>query len=68
MRTRVRIIYNRFKPWFALYSVRMSQLGGLILFGIVITIVIILIITLLYCGCFFLCKRREPLASVENQV
>lgn len=50
----------------------MSQLGGMILFGIVISIVIsiviILIITLLYCGCFFLCKRREPLASAENQV
>ena len=48
-----------------------GDLGGLVLFGVVVAIVISLSLACIYCGITALrirCSRREPMAENENPV
>ena len=49
----------------------MDNLGGLVLFAVVVAIIIVLAVTILYCCYFAMCIRLrnpspEPLANREN--
>jgi len=48
----------------------MSELAGLVLFGVVVTFVVGLLIAAIYCGFFMLCinVRPNPLSENENPV
>ena len=48
----------------------MSELGGLVLFAVVASLIICIVIGIICCCIFIICKsyRPEPLANGENQV